>query len=108
LYGILAYSVNDRKREIGLRMALGASRNAVLAMILRDGMTLVLTGMAIGFAASLAMGSVLRRLLYGTGTADPVSAALASATLLAVAFVACYLPARWATRVDPNEALREA
>ncbi|HWE00172.1 MAG TPA: ABC transporter permease [Bryobacteraceae bacterium] len=108
LYGILAYSVNERKREIGLRMALGATQNSVLALVLRDGMRLVATGMVLGLAASLAAGTVLRGLLYGVGAADPLSMALASGTLLAVALLACWLPARWATRVDPNEALRQA
>ncbi len=108
LYGILAYSVNQRKREIGLRMALGASRQSVLGLILKQGMSLVLTGVLIGFAASLLAGRLLSRLLYGVSASDPLSVAGAALMLLAVALVACYLPARWATRVDPLVTLREA
>jgi predicted permease len=108
LYGILAYAVSQRKREIGLRMALGASRSSVLRLILGQGMSLALTGVAIGFAGSLVVGRLLRRLLYGVGATDPVSLAAAALVLTSVALVACYLPARWATRVDPLVALREA
>lgn len=107
LYGILAYSVNQRKREIGLRMAIGAARGAVLRLILRQGMSLVLQGVLIGFIASLLAGHALSRMLYGLSPADPVSIAAAAVALLAVALVACYLPARWASRVDPLVALRE-
>ncbi len=107
LYGVLAYSVNRRKREIGLRMALGATRTSVLRMILSEGMSLVMTGVAIGFAAALAVGRLLSRMLFGIGASDPLSVAAAALILSAVALLACYLPARWATRVDPLEALRE-
>jgi len=107
LYGILAYSVNQRKREIGLRMAIGAARGAVLRLILRQGMSLVLKGVLIGFAASLLVGRALSRMLYGLSPADPLSLAAAAVALLAVALVAGYLPARWASRVDPLVALRE-
>ncbi len=107
LYGILAYSVNQRKREIGLRMAIGAARGAVLRLILRQGMSLVLQGVLIGFVASLLVGRALGRMLYGLSPADPVSIAAAAVALVAVALVACYLPARWASRVDPLVALRE-
>jgi predicted permease len=107
LYGILAYSVNQRKREIGLRMALGASGKNVRRLILKEGMTVVLTGMAIGFAGALAAGRLLSRMLYGVSATDPASVAAAILTLSAVALVACYLPARWASRVDPLVALRE-
>src|SRR5258708_21656855 len=75
LYGILAYSVNQRKREMGLRMALGASRQSVLGLILKQGMSLVLTGVLIGFAASLLAGRLLSRLLYGVSASDPLSVA---------------------------------
>jgi putative ABC transport system permease protein len=107
LYGILAYSVNQRKREIGLRMAIGAARGAVLRLILRQGMSLVLQGVLIGFVVSLLVGRALSRMLYGLSPADPLSVAAAAVALLAVALVACYLPARWASRVDPLVALRE-
>jgi predicted permease len=107
LYGILAYSVNQRRREIGVRMALGAGRGEVLGLIVKEGMSLVLTGVAVGLAASMAAGRVLSRMLYGVSASDPVSVAGAAAVLTAVALVACYLPARLAARVDPLDALRE-
>ncbi len=107
LYGILAYSVTQRRKEIGLRMALGAAQSSVLRLILKQGMSLVLTGVLIGFAAALLLGSLLSEMLYGVSAADPVSVAGAALVLLAVAVVACYLPARRASRVDPLMALRE-
>ncbi len=107
LYGILAYTVNQRQREIGLRMALGASHPNVLRMIVKQGMSLVAIGMVIGFAAALMVGRLLSRMLYGVGAADPVSVAGAALVLGGVALLACYLPARWAARVDPLIALRQ-
>jgi len=107
LYGILAYSVNQRKREIGLRMALGATRASVLGLILKEGMSLVFTGVLIGFVAALLIVRLLSGMLYGVGASDPVSVVGAALCLLALAFVACYLPARKASRVDPLVALRE-
>jgi ABC-type antimicrobial peptide transport system permease subunit len=108
LYGILAYAVNQRQREIGLRMALGASQPNVLRMVMTQGMSLVALGMAIGFAAAVLAGRALRGMLFGVGAGDFVSLAGAALVLGAVAMVACYLPARWATRVDPLVALRQA
>jgi predicted permease len=106
LYGILAYAVNQRQREIGLRMALGASQPSVLRLILKQGMSLVLMGVVVGFAAALVVGRVLGRMLYGVGASDPVSLVAAAFVLGGVGLVACYLPARWATRVDPLVTLR--
>ena len=107
LYGIMAYSVNQRKREIGLRMALGAAQASVLRLILKQGMSLVLTGVLIGLGASLFVDRLLSRMLYGVSPNDPASVIAAVVVLLGVALVACYLPARWASRVDPLVALRE-
>ena len=107
LYGILAYAVNQRQREIGLRMALGATQPRVLRMIVKQGMSLVVVGLAIGFGAALLVGRLLSRMLFGVGGNDLVSIAGAALILCAVALVACYLPARLATRVDPLEALRQ-
>jgi ABC-type antimicrobial peptide transport system permease subunit len=107
LYGILAYSVNQRKREIGLRMALGAARANVLRLILKQGMSLVMTGVLIGFAAALLVGRLVSRMLYGVSPDDLISVAGAAVVLLVVALLACYLPARGASRVDPLVALRE-
>ncbi len=108
LYGIMAYGVSRRKREIGLRMALGAAQSSVLRLILKQGMTLVLTGVAIGFAASLFVERLLSRMLFGVTATDPLSIAAAALVLTSVALLACYLPARWASRVDPLVALRES
>jgi ABC-type antimicrobial peptide transport system permease subunit len=107
LYGIMAYSVQQRQREIGLRMALGASRTSVLGLILKQGMSLVFTGVLIGFAAALPVGRLVGSMLYGIGASDPISVAGAALILLTGALFACYLPARWASRVDPLMTLRE-
>jgi predicted permease len=107
LYGILAHAASQRRREIGLRMALGASRLNVLGLIIGHGMVLVLIGIAVGLAASIATGRVLSRLLFGVSGTDPLSLCAAAAVLIAVALAACYLPARSATRVDPLTALRD-
>jgi len=108
LYGIMAYSVNQRRREIGVRMALGADQGNVSRLVLRRGMTVVASGVVAGMVLSLLLGRVLSRFLYGVSGSDPLSLGGASFALLAVAFVACYLPARSASRVDPLVALREA
>ena len=107
LYGVMAYAVNQRKRELGLRMALGATRASVLRLVLGEGMSLVLTGVVIGFTAAWFAGRLLSRMLFGLDGTDPASIAGAAATLCAVSLTACYLPARRATRVDPLDALRE-
>jgi predicted permease len=107
LYGIVAYSVGRRKREIGLRMALGATRANVVGLILQEGLSLVLTGVLIGFAAGFFIGRLISGMLYGVSPSDPVSVVGAAVTMSAVALLACYLPARWASRVDPVVALRE-
>ena len=107
LYGILAYSVSGRQREIGVRMALGASRSAVLRLVLRQGMTLVCIGAAIGLTLSLLIGRAFASMLFGLSPADPLSLAGASVVLLLVATLACYLPALAASRMDPMRALRE-
>lgn len=107
LYGIMAYSVNQRKREIGLRMALGAASGSVLRLILQQGMSLVATGVAIGLGASLVVGRLLSRMLYGVSASDPLSIGGAVLLLVLIALSACYLPARRASRVDPLVALRE-
>jgi macrolide transport system ATP-binding/permease protein len=107
LYGIIAYSVNRRKREIGLRMALGATQSTVLRLILTEGMLLVFTGVLIGLCATLLITRMLSRMLYGVSASDPISVAGAAALLLMVALLACYLPARSASRLDPVVALHE-
>jgi putative ABC transport system permease protein len=106
LYGVTSYSVTQRTREIGLRMALGAEPGDVLRIVLRRGLKLATIGLAIGLVGALALGRVLRTLLYATSPADPVTLVAVAAVLLAVAGLASYLPARRATRVDPTVALR--
>lgn len=107
LYGVMAYSVSRRRREIGMRMALGASSAAVLRLIIADGMLLVGCGIAAGLGASLLVGRVLSRMLFGISSTDPISLASAAVALIAVALAACYLPARSATHIDPIAALRD-
>jgi putative ABC transport system permease protein len=106
LYGLVAYSVNERRRELGVRMALGADRAAVLRLVLRGGMTLVLIGVSVGLVLSLALSRALASLLLGMAPTDPVSFAAASSLLMGVAFIGTYLPAYRASRGDPLSALR--
>jgi predicted permease len=108
LYGIMSYSVNQRRREIGVRMALGAGQGSVSLLVLRQGMAVVLSGVAVGVGLAFLLGRALSRFLYGVSGSDLISIASASLLLLIVALVACYLPARSASRVDPLVALREA
>ena len=106
LYGVISYSVSRRVNEIGLRLALGASRTEVLRMVLRQGMGMVLLGSAFGVAAALGVTRFLAGLLFGVAARDPVTLAAVTATLLAVGLLACWAPARRAARVDPMVALR--
>jgi putative ABC transport system permease protein len=107
LYGVMAYSVNQRTREIGIRMALGAARQGVLWMVLRRGLALALSGVAAGLALTLASTPRLASLLYGVSPADPFTVTAAALFLLAVAALASLLPSLRATRVDPMVALRQ-
>lgn len=106
IYGVVAYSVSRRRREIGLRMALGASRGDVVRLIVRQGARLALAGAVAGGIVSLAATRVLGSLLFGVSPANPIVLAGAALTLVGVAVAACYLPAARATRVDPVVALR--
>jgi putative ABC transport system permease protein len=106
LYGVLAFSVAQRTREIGIRMALGAQASDVLRLVLRQGLGLSLVGVAVGIAASLAGTRVLRGLLYGVAPTDPATFAAVALLLVTVALVACLIPARRALRVNPVVALR--
>src|SRR5689334_2559788 len=109
LYGVLAYSVSRRTHEIGIRMALGANRGRMLAMILRQGMTLTLIGVALGLAGAYVLTrylGTLNSMLFGVQPRDPLTFGVSAALLTIVALVACFIPARRATKVDPMVALR--
>jgi putative ABC transport system permease protein len=106
LYGVLAYSVAERKREIGIRMALGAKRGQLLGLVIAHGLKLTLTGMALGILCGLALARFMRNLLFGTSATNPLTLAIVSGVLILVAVAACWIPARRATRVDPMIALR--
>jgi predicted permease len=106
VYGVLAYSVSQRTREMGVRMALGAQRGDVLRMVIREGMLLVVGGLVLGGLAALLLTRALESQLHEVGARDPLTFALAPVVLCAVALVACYLPAQRATRVEAATALR--
>jgi putative ABC transport system permease protein len=106
IYGVIAYSVTQRTREIGIRMALGARRTQMLGMVLRQSMTLVAIGLVIGFIVALAATRVMATLLYGVGANDISIYAAVITLLAAAALLASYVPARRAMRVDPMVALR--
>jgi putative ABC transport system permease protein len=106
IYGIMSYSVNLRSQEIGIRMALGAGRRDVLRMVLGQGMGIVGIGLALGLTGAAVTSRLLSGLLYGVGIADAPAFAGTTAVLLSVAFIANYVPARRATRVDPINVMR--
>jgi predicted permease len=106
IYGVLAYTTRQRTHEIGIRMALGAEPRDVLRLVLRQGLTLVLVGLAIGLAASFVLTRALSSELFGISATDPLTFTAVAILLLAVALLACYMPARRAMRVDPMVALR--
>ena len=106
LYGVITYSVSRRTREIGVRLALGAQRTAVLSMVLRDAAVLIGLGIGIGIAATLASASLLRTMLYGTGSRNPLVLSAVCLVVALTALLAAYLPALRAAAIEPMQALR--
>jgi len=107
IYGVMSFTVAQRTHEIGLRMALGAAPSQVLGLILKEGMTLGFIGLLIGFAGAWGAGRLMKGLLYGIGSIDPLAFSTVAAVLMLSALLACYVPARRATQVDPMAALRD-
>jgi len=106
LYGVMSYSVSWQTHEIGIRMALGANRTDVLQLVVRQGMKMALIGLVLGLIGALFVSRVLVGMLYGISPTDPLTFTGVSIVLLVVALLACLIPARRATRVDPIVALR--
>jgi putative ABC transport system permease protein len=106
LYGVIAQSVEERRREIGVRMALGATGSQILELFLRHGLVVVLVGIACGVAATMAAIRSLESLVFGIPVRVPATLGTVATVLAVVALLACWLPARSATRMDPLDALR--
>ena len=107
IYGVLAYSVNQRTWEIGLRIALGARAGSVVRLIVKEGMVVAFAGIGAGLVAAIVLGRAVGSLVYGIAPRDPLTFAGVAAALALVAFAACSVPAKRASRVDPMVALRE-
>jgi len=106
LYGVISYAVAQRTHEIGVRMALGAQPRDVLRLVIRQGMMLTFSGLLIGIAGGLAVTRVMNEMLFGVTATDAVTYVSVGGLLVVVALLACYVPARRATKVDPLTALR--
>jgi putative ABC transport system permease protein len=106
IYGVLAYTVTQRMREIGIRIALGASARNVAGLVLRQGLALALAGVVIGGAAAFALTRWMESLIFGVSPTDPVTFSAVSTLLVAIALVASYVPARRAVKLDPMRSLR--
>jgi putative ABC transport system permease protein len=106
IYGVMSYAVTRRTHELGIRVALGSSRREIVGLVLRQGMRLAAIGLAGGLVAALALTRLMAGLLYGVRPADPATLAAVALLLGGIALLACYIPARRATAVDPVVALR--
>ena len=106
VYGVTAYTVAQRTQEVGIRMAIGAQTTDVMKLFLRDALKLVLLGLALGIAGAFALTRLMQSLLFGVSATDAMTFLLVAVGLFVVALVACYIPARRATKVDPLVALR--
>jgi ABC-type antimicrobial peptide transport system permease subunit len=106
IYGVMAYTIGQRQRELGIRMALGASQPNVIRLVLRDGLRLALLGLGLGLIGAAASAQAIASLLFGVSAHDPFVFRTVTMLLVVVATIACWLPARRAVRVDPLTALR--
>src|SRR5215510_10025083 len=106
IYRVMFYTCAQRTREIGIRMALGAQRGSVMKLIIRQGMTVILIGVSVGVTTAAALARLMRGLLYEVGAGNPLTYIIVTVLLSGVALLACYFPARSATRVDPMIAIR--
>ena len=106
IYGVLSYMVGQRTKEIGVRMALGAQKLDVLRLVMKDGAQMTLAGIVLGVAGALGLTRLMGSMLFGVKPTDPLTFTVVAGLLIAVAMLACYVPAHRAMKVDPTEALR--